>query len=97
MKQSDKHKLNKTIGNYCRHFRMECLHLSLKDMAERTGITAPNFSQFENGFNGQQHYIYHYMLATDNEGLRLGFIQSLTKLITNNDRNYTWLDGEYND
>ena len=93
MEHMDKFELNKKIGNYCRHFRKECLLLTLKDMEERTGLSAPNFSQFENGFNGQQHYIYHYMLATDDSGLRLGFIQSLTKLITDNDRNYTWLDG----
>lgn len=65
-------------------------------MAERTGLSAPNFSQFENGFNGQQHYIYHYMLATEDTGLRLGFIQSLTNLIADDNHNYTWLDGDCN-
>lgn len=66
MSISEKEKLIKKVGQYCREFRINELKLSLKEFSEITGLNNKNVHAFEYGrANNIQYLFYYYRLCND--------------------------------
>ena len=66
MREQDKERLIKAVGNYCLEFRINDLKLSLKDFSEISGLNNKNVNAFEYGrANNIQYLFYYYRLCDD--------------------------------
>ena len=80
MELSDKKKLIKNVGKYCREFRINDLKLSLKDFSEITGLNNKNVNAFEYGrANNIQYLFYYYRLC--NDSLKRKFSKGLFEIL----------------
>ena len=80
MELSEKEKLIKNVGKYCREFRIDVLKLSLKDFSEITGLNNKNVNAFEYGrANNIQYLFYYYRLC--NDSLKNNFSKGLFKIL----------------
>lgn len=80
MEVSEKKKLVKKVGKYCKEFRINDLKLSLKDFSEITGLNMKNVNAFEYGrANNIQYLFYYYRLC--NDGLKQKFSSGLFKIL----------------
>ena len=80
MKLSEKEKLIKNVGRYCKKFRINDLKLSLKEFSEITGLNNKNVNAFEYGrANNIQYLFYYYRLC--NDSLKNKFSKGLFKIL----------------
>ena len=80
MKEKDKEKLIKAVGNYCLEFRINDLKLSLKEFSDITGLNNKNVNAFEYGrANNIQYLFYYYRLC--NDSLKNKFSKGLFKIL----------------
>lgn len=58
----------KYVGEYCRCYRSITLNITLKRMAELTGINIKTISAFENGRStNMEHFFEYCQLGNDNQ------------------------------
>lgn len=80
MWMTEKEKLIKKVGQYCREFRINELKLSLKEFSEMTGINNKNINAFEYGrANNIQYLFYYYRLCDDS--LKVKFSRGLFNIL----------------
>ena len=80
MSISEKEKLIKNVGRYCRGFRINDLKLSLKEFSEITGLNNKNVNAFEYGrANNIQYLFYYYRLC--NDALKNKFSKGLFEIL----------------
>lgn len=66
MKEHDKERLIKVVGEYCKDFRIKELKLTLKEFSEITDLNNKNVNAFEYGrANNIQYLFYYYRLCND--------------------------------
>lgn len=77
---TDRQKLIKKVGQYCREFRINELKLSLKEFSEITGLNYKNVNAFEYGrANNIQYLFYYYRLC--NDSLKYKFANGLFEIL----------------
>lgn len=77
---TDRKKLIKKVGQYCREFRINELKLSLKEFSEITGLNNKNVNAFEYGrANNIQYLFYYYRLC--NDSLKYKFAKGLFEIL----------------
>lgn len=77
---SEKERLIKNVGKYCREFRINELKLSLKEFSEITGLNNKNVNAFEFGrANNIQYLFYYYRLC--NGSMKNKFSEGLFKIL----------------
>ena len=80
MTSSDKEKLIKNVGKYCRDFRINYLDMSLTEFCNITDLNIKNVSAFEHGRANNIQYLFRYYRLC-NDSLKNKFSEGLFKIL----------------
>lgn len=72
--------LNKSVGSFCKKFRVNYLRMSMTDFAKETGLNIQNVNAFEAGRANNIKYIFYYYNQSDKQ-LKRVFKNNLFNII----------------
>lgn len=61
------HKFMLEFGSLCSFFRKEILHITLRELSNKSGVPIPTLSSFELGRSSNLRFLYIYFVSCETE------------------------------
>ena len=75
------HKFMLEFGGLCAFFRKEILHITLRELSNKSGVPIPTLSSFELGRSSNLRFLYIYLVSCKTESQKNILISGIDQIL----------------
>jgi len=75
------HKFMLEFGGLCAFFRKEILHITLRELSNKSGVPIPTLSSFELGRSSNLRFLYVYLVSCETESQKNILISGIDQIL----------------
>ena len=75
------HKFMLEFGGLCAFFRKNILHITLRELSNKSGVPIPTLSSFELGRSSNLRFLYIYLVSCETESQKNILINGIDQIL----------------
>ena len=75
------HKFMLEFGGLCSFFRKNILHMTLRELSNKSGVPIPTLSSFELGRSSNLRFLYIYLVSCETESQKNILIDGIDQIL----------------